>query len=115
MSELIATQIPKPRGALVFERGNEILWRCILKDGSVKTYGRNGQEQYGVDGIPDRIVGVQCKLKGERKKLTEDEDTKEVAKAPEFKPSLSEHIIVTIPLPSHCEAVVAATHSMDGS
>ena len=32
MSELTATQIPRPRDEQAFERCMEILWRCILKD-----------------------------------------------------------------------------------
>ena len=101
MSELTATQIPKPGDEQAFERCNEILWRCILKDETVKLYGRRGQDQHGVDltGIrdsaPDRIVGVQCRLKGNGKELTEAEVRGEVKKALTFRPLLSEYIIVT--------------------
>ena len=101
MSELTSTQIPKPSDEQAFERCNEALWRCILKDKTVQLYGLRGQKQHGVDltgirdGAPNRIVGVQCKLKGDGKKLTEDEVRKEVAKALEFRPLLSEYIIVT--------------------
>ena len=101
MSELTATQIPKPSDEQAFERCNEILWRDILKDESFKTYGRRGQRQDGVDltgireGAPGQIVGVQCKLKGAGEKLTEDEVRTEVAKALTFTPLLSEYIIVT--------------------
>ena len=101
MSELTATQIPKPSDEQAFERCNEVLWRCILRDETVKTHGRRGQDQHGVDltGIrdstPDRIVGVQCKLKGDGKELTETEVRSEVKKALTFSPLLSEYIIVT--------------------
>ena len=101
MSEFTATQILKPSDEQMFERCNEILWRCILKDETAKLSGRRGQNQHGVDltgvrdGDPDRIVGVQCKLKGEGKQLTEVEIRKEVAKALKFRPLLSEYIIVT--------------------
>ena len=101
MSELTATQIPKPSDEQAFESCNEILWRCILRNETAQLYGRRGQKQYGVDltgirdGAPDQIVGVQCKLKGDGKKLTEDEVRKEVAKALKFRPLLSEYIIVT--------------------
>ena len=101
MSEFTATQIPKPSDEQAFERCNEILWRYILMDKTVQLYGRKGQKQYGVDltgtrdGAPDRIVGVQCKLKGDGKKLTADEVRKEVAEALRFRPPLSEYIIVT--------------------
>ncbi len=101
MSEYTATQIPKPSDEQAFERCNRILWRCILRDETVKLYGRRGQNQYGVDLIgirentPDRIVGVQCKLKGYGKNLTEVEVRSEVEKALAFRPLLSEYIIVT--------------------
>ena len=47
-------------------RCNEILWRCLPEYESVKTYGRRGQHQHGVDltgicvGALELIVGVQC-------------------------------------------------------
>ena len=100
MSELASTQIPKPRDEQAFERCNEVLWRCILEDETVKLYGRRGQRQHGVDltGIrhdkPGKIVGVQCKLKGDGK-LTNAEVRAEVTKALTFTPPLSEYIIVT--------------------
>ena len=101
MSEYTATQIPKPSDEQAFERCNEILWRCVLGDRSVQLHGRRGQEQHGVDltGLrddqPDRIVGVQCKLKSEGRRLTEAEVRAEVEKALTFSPPLSEYIIVT--------------------
>ena len=101
MSEYTATQIPKPSDEQAFERCNEILWRCVLGDRSVQLHGRRGQEQHGVDltglrdGQPERVVGVQCKLKGEGQKLTEAEVRAEVEKALTFLPPLSEYIIVT--------------------
>ena len=96
-----AMQIPKPLDEQVFERRIKILFRCILKDPAVKRHGRRGQKQYGVDilglrnGNPARIVGVQCKLKGQGKELTEEEVKDEVEKARLFEPPLSEFIIVT--------------------
>ena len=101
MSELTATQIPKPSDEQAFERCNEVLWRCILKNDRVQCYGRRGQRQHGVDIVGyrndsvDRIVGIQCKLKGAGKILEENEVRKEVTKALTFKPPLSEYIIVT--------------------
>ena len=101
MSELTATQIPKPSDEQAFERCMEILWRCILEDGNVKLHGRRGQSQRGVDligirdGEPDQIVGVQCKLKGDGNTLGEAEVRAEVEKALTFEPLLSEYIIVT--------------------
>jgi hypothetical protein len=101
MPELAATQIPKPANEQDFESANEVLWRCLLNDETVKTYGRRGQEQFGVDltgirnGNPEAIVGVQCKLKSEGKSLEVSEVKREVAKALTFEPPLHEYIIVT--------------------
>ena len=101
MSELSATQIPKPCDEQAFERCNEVLWRCMLRDDTVQLHGRRGQKQYGVDltGVrddqPERIVGVQCKLKTEGQKLTDAEVREEVEKALAFSPLLSEYFIVT--------------------
>ena len=98
MSEYTAAQIPKPSDEQTFERCNEILWRCILRDDTVQLHGRRGQEQHGVDltGLrddqPERIVGVQCKLKSEGQRLTEAEVRAEVEKALTFSPPLSEYI-----------------------
>ena len=101
MSEHSATQIPKPRDEQTFERCNEVLWRCILSDETVQLHGRRGQEQHGVDltglrdDLPERIVGVQCKLKSEGQRLTEAQVRDEVGNALRFSPLLSEYIIVT--------------------
>lgn len=101
MSEFAATQIPKPSDEQAFERCCEVLWRCVLGDDSAHRYGRRGQRQDGVDivgcrnGDPDRIVGIQCKLKGEGRRLEEREIREEAEKALRFKPCLSEYIIVT--------------------
>ena len=101
MSEFPATQIPRPRDEQAFERCNEILWRCILKDEAAHLHGRRGQKQRGVDltglrdGQPDQIVGVQCRLKSEGQILTDAEVRKEVEKALTFTPPLAEYFIVT--------------------
>lgn len=101
MSEYSAAQIPKPRDEQTFERCNEVLWRCILKDEAAHLHGRRGQKQRGVDltglrdGQPEQIVGVQCRLKGEGQILTEAEVRTEVEKALTFTPPLTEYFIVT--------------------
>ena len=101
MSELGGAQIPKPQNEQDFEDCNVVLWRCILNDDNVKRHGRRGQRQHGVDivgcreGLPNQIVGIQCKLKGEGRKLSEDEVREEVEKALTFEPPLCEYIIVT--------------------
>ena len=101
MSELTATQIPRPSDEQAFERSMEILWRCILNHENAKLHGRRGQKQRGIDivgirdGEPQQIVGVQCKLKGVGETLTEDEVSDEVTKALTFTPLLPEYIVVT--------------------
>ena len=101
MSEYAATQIPKPKDEHTFERQSEVLWRRVINDPNLKIHGRRGQRQHGVDlignrdGDPERIVGVQCKLRGDGKALTEAEVRDEVSKAQTFTPPLSEYIIVT--------------------
>lgn len=101
MSALAATQIPKPADEQAFERASLILWRCLLKDPAVQLNARRGQGQDGVDlyGNRDRdldqLVGIQCKLKGDGKFLTEKEVRTEVEKALRFKPALREFYIVT--------------------
>lgn len=94
-------QIRKPRNEEDFELAIKTLFQCIYKDRKVKRHGRRGQEQYGVDifelrgGNANEILGVQCKLKGDGKNLTEAEVREEVEKAFQFRPPLSEYIIVT--------------------
>ena len=98
-------QIPKPLDEYDFERGIKVLFRCILGDPGVDRHGRRGQAQQGVDvhglilgrrnGNRNRIVGIQCKLKGHGKELTVSEVQEEVEKALQFKPPLSEYYIVT--------------------
>ena len=101
MSELAATQVPKPRDEQAFERCCTVLWRCILGDPDVKTHARRGQRQLGVDllglrnGDPEQVVGIQCKLKDERKKLTRKEVREEIREALNFRPLLTEYYIVT--------------------
>jgi len=70
------TQIPKPANDAEFETNCVILFRNLLKDPNVHRLGTSGQAQDGVDivGHRDRnanqIVGIQCKLKSGRSKLT---------------------------------------------
>ncbi|NJO54209.1 MAG: hypothetical protein HC829_04580 [Bacteroidales bacterium] len=101
MSLLAATQIPKPSDEQAFERACVPLWRGLLKDPNVQKNARRGQGQDGVDlyGMrnrnPNQYVGIQCKLKGDGKQLSEKEVRDEVEKALKFKPALREYFIVT--------------------
>ena len=73
----------------------------ILRDPHVKRFGTCGQKQHGIDivghrdGDPNRLVGIQCKLKSGRSKLKADEVKQEVRKALGYKPALKEYLIVT--------------------
>jgi cellulose synthase operon protein C len=101
MSALAATQIPKPGNEQDFERACVPLWCDLLGDPNVQLNARRGQGQDGVDlfGMrnrdPKNYVGVQCKLKGDGKQLTDTEVRQEVTKALGFKPPLGEFFIVT--------------------
>lgn len=94
-------QIPKPSDEQVLERAPLVLFRCVINDPNVTTYGRRGQGQQGVDSIgkrdgdPSRYVGIQSKLKGDGKDLTEAIVKEEVDKALTFKPELQEYFIIT--------------------
>lgn len=95
------TQISKPANEQDFERKAVVLFREIVNDPNLKRYARRGQGQQGVDligkrdGNAKRPVGIQCKLKGPNKKLSEAEIRREVRSALKFKPSLSEYYIIT--------------------
>lgn len=101
MSEYNLPQIPKPQEAKVFERANRVLWHHELSDPNMQLFGRNGQKQFGVDATglrdddPNKIVGIQCKLKGHGEEFSADELEVEVAKAVTFKPLLSEYLVCT--------------------
>lgn len=101
MSAYASTSIPKPKNWQDFESRSCILFQCVLNDPTGITHGRGGQTQDGVDiygrrgGSGVEWTGVQCKLKGDTEKLTEDELKREVAKAKKFRPALREYIVVT--------------------
>jgi cellulose synthase operon protein C len=101
MSQVAATQIPKPRDEQAFERASVVLFKGLLNDPNVQTNGRRGQGQKGVDIFGFRNqdaahpVGVQCKLKGPDAVLTEREVRDEVEEALKFVPLLREYTIVT--------------------
>lgn len=94
-------QVTKPKDWQAFERGSSLLWRKILKDDSLHRFGRGGQEQFGLDmygyrdSDPDRIVGIQCKCKGQDKQATEDELREDFAKALDYEVKLTEYFFTT--------------------
>jgi hypothetical protein len=95
------TQIRKPSNETEFEKNCVILFCELLRDPNVKRLGTRGQRQHGVDLVghrdrdPKAIVGIQCKLKSEPKKLTKKEVQIEVKAALGYKPPLREYFIVT--------------------
>ena len=95
------THIRIPKNDTDFEIKSVVLFKGLLKDPNVKRLGRSGQRQDGVDvvgyrnGEISRLVGIQCKLKGPKEKLTEKEVRDEVRKALKYKPALSEYFIIT--------------------
>jgi hypothetical protein len=96
-----ATQIRKPENETEFEQNCNVLFKGILKDPNVKRLGKRGQKQFGIDSVghrdrnPMQVVGVQCKLKTGRQKLSKREILTEVNKALKYKPLLTEYFIVT--------------------
>ncbi|MEZ2142262.1 hypothetical protein AAE026_08140 [Bradyrhizobium sp. DN5] len=95
------THIRIPKNDTDFETKTVVLFKGILKDPGVKRLGRRGQGQDGVDVVGYRdgdlryLVGIQCKLKGPKEKLTAAEVREEVRKALKYKPALAEYFIVT--------------------
>ena len=92
--------LPKPKNWQDFERHTCVLFACVLNDPTTQQNGRSGQQQHGVDIFGKRekrhdcLVGVQCKEKMEAQ-VTEEELRAELDKAKNFKPPISEFILVT--------------------
>ncbi|MHC9419171.1 tetratricopeptide repeat protein [Sphingomonas citri] len=63
----MATDILKPKDWPAFQRNCVVLFRAELKDPNTKEYGRNGQNQGGIDILgyrkadPTHGVGIQCR------------------------------------------------------
>ena len=95
-----STQIRKPANETEFETTCVILFKEILNDPNVKRLGTRGQRQHGVDLVgnrdrdPKQVVGIQCKLKSGRSRLTDKEVRDEVKEALGYKPPLTEYFIV---------------------
>ena len=87
--------VPRPKVWQDFEKGSALLWRRILSDPSIHRFGRGGQKQHGMDmrgyrdGDTGRIVGVQCKCKGQGKRATEKELRADFEKALKYEPKLT--------------------------
>ncbi len=98
MTGYTPTHIGIPKNHADFERKSVVLFRELLEDPNVKRLGPSGQSQYGIDLLGYRkenkkkLVGIQCKKKQPNGVLTTTEVRKEVRKALEYKPHLSEYI-----------------------
>lgn len=92
-------EIPKPRDWQAFQRCCQILFRAELNDPHAQEFGRNGQDQGGIDvlgrrsGSSEKVVGVQCRLIS--KPMNKIGILKECRKAIEFGLDLSELIFAT--------------------
>lgn len=66
VGQRLAHDIVKPKDWGAFQRNCVVLFREELRDPNAKEYGRNGQDQGGIDILghrdPVRAVGVQCRL-----------------------------------------------------
>jgi tetratricopeptide (TPR) repeat protein len=101
LSAYASTSVPRPKNWQDFQTHICILFKCILNDPNATTHGSEGQRQQGVDvygsreGQGKHWVGVQCKLKGDTKRVTRAELENEIAEAKKFKPALADFIVVT--------------------
>ncbi len=68
VGQRLSIEIAKPKDWGAFQRNCVVLFREELRDPNAKEYGRNGQDQGGIDilghrgGDPAHPVGVQCRL-----------------------------------------------------
>lgn len=93
-------QLPKPKNWQDLETLCLAIWKAEWKTKSLKTYGRPGQHQDGVDifgryedGL--EIGAIQCKCKEEEKILTESVIEREIENAKCFKPAIRHYVIAT--------------------
>jgi hypothetical protein len=96
----LAIEIPKPRDWQMFQRNSMILFRAELADPNAQEYGRNGQNQHGIDVLgrrfsigPDHYVGVQCRRVIDP--LEEEEIERDARASLAIKAGLKEIIFVT--------------------
>lgn len=99
MTRITELDLPRITDEDRFEDLCMAIWRIKLDDPSTRKNGRRGQRQDGVDVFGRRNnttnwVGLQCKVRTTND-LTFEEIKKEVTKAREFNPKLSEYIIIT--------------------
>jgi len=91
--------LPPPKDDREFEKLCRALWQRLLGNTEVQFVGRRGQSQAGVDlfgrrGDTLEWVGVQCKVRTGGV-LSEDDVRKDVTKAKNFNPRLSQLVFAT--------------------
>ena len=96
------TDLPRPKSWDEFEDICADVLKRVWEDPYIVRNGRSGQRQRGVDsyGLPRHLGGAVAKKYGgaqckETSELTIDVIEAEVEKAKEFKPRLSEYVIMT--------------------
>ena len=95
----MAVEIPRLRNHQDFQRACVILYQADLNDPHLQEYGRNGQNQSGIDllgcrnGDPDLPVAVQCRRVEKPLKKAKIED--DCRKALILEPKLTEIIFAT--------------------
>src|SRR5688572_17813832 len=100
MSVLAATQVPRPEDEALFERGMKLLWKNVLNDPNVQTYGKRGQRQDGIDLFGNRdcdansFVGIQCKVRTKGKLDAKDVREDFAAALKKFE-NLTEYFVCT--------------------
>ena len=99
MTDISSVEIPKPLNWQDFQRCCVPLFRNIIRDPQLQEWGREGQDQQGIDlfGFRDRDpkqpVGIQCRRIVEP--ITEETIRADTAKARELRPDLTELIFAT--------------------
>jgi len=94
VTDLSSVEITKPLNWQDFQRCCVPLFRNIIRDPQLQEWGREGQDQQGIDlfGFRDRDpkqpVGIQCKRINEP--ITEETIRADVAKARKLRPDLTE-------------------------
>ncbi|WP_133245819.1 tetratricopeptide repeat protein [Candidatus Phycosocius bacilliformis] len=95
----LSIEIPKPKDWQAFQRNCVLLFRAELNDPHAQEYGRNGQNQGGIDvlgvrdGVEDHFVGVQCRLIS--KPLKEAKILEDARNALKLKAGLKELVFAT--------------------
>jgi hypothetical protein len=96
-----ATEIRVPANETEFEKNCVVLFSELIGDPTNTRVGTKGQRQHGLDVVgfrnrdPKKLVGIQCKLKTGRSKLTKTEAAREIKKALGYTPHITEYFIVT--------------------